>query len=141
MIAACNPVGTYWKYEEHIELSEISLPPKEIDRYDLHFFLRMPRDRDTLTEFAEEISRCEREHPLPIDYTFSQKVMLYSKKFKPRLSVDAIKAIQTSWVEAATKRGSVRIKNTLERLTKAFAKLNFKSNAKAILLIVMSELI
>ena len=126
MIAACNPVGTYWKYEDHIELSEIPLPPKEIDRYDLHFFLRMPRDRETLTEFAEEISRCERKYQLPIDYTFSQKLILYAKKFKPKLSVDAIKAIQTFWVEAATKRGSVRIKNTLERLTKAFAKLKFK---------------
>jgi replicative DNA helicase Mcm len=129
MIAACSPVGTYWKYEDHIELSEIPLPPKEIDRYDLHFFLRMPRDKETLTEFAEEISRCEKENPLPIDYTFLQKIILYSKKFKPKLSVDVIKAIQIFWVEAATKRGSVRIKNTLERLTKTFAKLNFKSVA------------
>ena len=104
MIAACNPVGTYWKYEDHIELSEIPLPPKEIDRYDLHFFLRMPRDKENLTEFAEEITRCEREHPLPIDYTSLQKVILYSKKFKPKLSVDAIKAIQMFWVESCYKK-------------------------------------
>ena len=40
-----------------------------------------------------------------------------------------LKQYKCSGWKAATKRGSVRIKNTLERLTKAFAKLNFNSIA------------
>src|SRR4051794_18565989 len=56
MIAACNPTGTFWKYSDKIESTEIPLPPKEIDRYGLQFFLRMPRDREQLKEFASEIA-------------------------------------------------------------------------------------
>jgi DNA replicative helicase MCM subunit Mcm2 (Cdc46/Mcm family) len=129
MIAACNPIGTNWKFADHIEMTEIPLPIKEIDRYDLHFFMRMPREKQALIEFDKEITKCEQENPLPIDYTLLQKIILYSKTFRPKLSDEAIELIGSAWIEFATRRGSVRIKNILERLTKTFAKLKFKSIA------------
>ncbi|ALI35432.1 MCM2/3/5 family protein [Candidatus Nitrosocosmicus oleophilus] len=129
MISACNPIGTYWKYPDHIDLSEIPLPPKEIDRYDLQFFLRMPRDRSDLKTFASELRKCDKNYHNSLDYTFLRKVMIYAKQFKPTLSEDAISEIENFWIDVATQRGSVRIKNVLERLTKAFAKLRFKNVA------------
>jgi DNA replicative helicase MCM subunit Mcm2 (Cdc46/Mcm family) len=127
MIAACNPTGTYWKNPDRIEMSEIPLPPKEIDRYDLIFVFRMPREKEQLKAFAFEISECDKNYLGPIDYTFLKKVILYSKQFKPKLTDEAIIEIQNYWIEIASKRGSVRIKNVLERLSKALAKLNFKN--------------
>jgi DNA replicative helicase MCM subunit Mcm2 (Cdc46/Mcm family) len=129
MISACNPIGTYWKYPDHIDPSEIPLPPKEIDRYDLQFFLRMPRDKLELKAFASELRQCDKKHLNSFDYTFLRKVIIYAKQFKSTLSEDAISEIENFWIEVATQRGSVRIKNVLERLTKAFAKLRFKSVA------------
>ncbi len=129
MIAACNPTGGTWKYPDRIELTEIPIPLKEIDRYDLIFVLRMSRDKETLDKLAEEIEKCEREHPLSIDYTLLQKIILYAKNFDPKIAKDACQLIKTCWTEIATQRGSIRIKNTLERLTKAIAKLKFKNIA------------
>ncbi|HET7284910.1 MAG TPA: hypothetical protein VFI70_09515 [Nitrososphaeraceae archaeon] len=129
MISACNPSGTNWKFDNHIELTEIPLPLKELDRYDLPFFLRMPRDPRLLKEFAQEITKCERENPLPIDYTFLQKVILYSKTFRPKLSDKAIEDIEEAWVKFVQIRGSIRVKDILVRLAKAFARLKLKSIA------------
>lgn len=129
MISACNPIGTYWKYPDRFDQSEIPLPPKEIDRYDLQFFLRMPRDKSDLKSFASELRQCDKKHPTSFDYTFLKKVMIYAKQFKPILSEGAISEIENFWIDVATQRGSVRIKNVLERLTKAFAKLRFKNVA------------
>ena len=67
-----------------------------------------------------------KNYPQPVDYTFLKKVILYSKQYKPKLSEEAIVEIQNYWIEVATHRGSVRIKNVLERLAKALAKLRFK---------------
>jgi hypothetical protein len=78
----------------------------------------MPRDKETLNKLAEEIERCEREHPLPIDYTLLQKIILYAKNFDSKIAKDAYQLIKTCWTEIATQRGSIRIKSTLERLTK-----------------------
>lgn len=130
MISACNPIGTYWKYLDHIDPSEIPMPPKEIDRYDLQFFMRMPRDESDLRLFASELRNCDKNHPGSNDYTLLRKVILYAKQFKPVLSEDAKSEIENFWVTVATQRGSVRIKNVLERLTKAFAKLRFKNMAE-----------
>lgn len=129
MISACNPIGTYWKYPDRFDQSEIPLPPKEIDRYDLQFFLRMPRDKSDLKSFASELRQCDKKHPTSFDYTFLKKVMIYAKQFKPILCEGAISEIENFWIDVATQRGSVRIKNVLERLTKAFAKLRFKNVA------------
>jgi replicative DNA helicase Mcm len=127
MIAACNPTGTYWKNHDRIEATEIPLPPKEIDRYDLQFFLRMPREKKQLKAFVSEIAECDKNYPQPVDYTFLKKVILYSKQFKPKLSEEVITEIQNYWIEVASHRGSVRVKNVLERLAKALAKLRFKN--------------
>ena len=129
MVAACNPKGTYWKYPDKIEIDEIPLPPKEIDRYDLIFFLRMPREREQLKEFASDIKESDKKYLESMDNTFLNKVILYSKQFKPKLSDESIEKIEDYWIEVAIHRGSVRIKNVLERLTKGFAKLRFKSVA------------
>lgn len=127
MIAACNPTHTYWKHSDRIEQTEIPLPPKEIDRYDLKFFMRMPREKEQLYSFASEMVECDNEYPLPVDYTFLKKVIHYSKQFKPKLSDQAITEIQNYWIEVACQTGSVRIKRVLERLSKAIAKLHFRN--------------
>lgn len=129
MVAACNPVGTYWKHRDRIEATEIPLPSKEIDRYDLQFFLRMPREKEQLKYFASEIAKCDKEFPGPVDYTFLKKVILIAKQFRPKLTDEAINEIQSYWIEVAAERGSIRIKNVLERLTKALARLRFKDMA------------
>ena len=73
-----------------IEINEIPLPPKEIDRYDLIFLLRMPRDKEQLKTFASEIEECDKNYFESVDYTFLNKIILYAKQFKPKLSDEAI---------------------------------------------------
>src|SRR6185437_4347814 len=129
LVSACNPTGTFFKNPDKIDIGEVPLPPKEIDRYDLQFFMRMPREKEQLKAFAAEIKECDKKYSGPVDYTFLKKVILYAKQFKPKLSDDAIEKIENYWIEVAIHRGSVRIKNVLERLTKGFAKLRFKKEA------------
>src|SRR6185312_4602570 len=129
LVSACNPTGTFFKNPDKIDIGEVPLPPKEIDRYDLQFFMRMPREKEQLKAFAADIKECDKKYSGPVDYTFLKKVILYAKQFKPKLSDDAIEKIENYWIEVAIHRGSVRIKNVLERLTKGFAKLRFKKEA------------
>ncbi len=57
MASVCNPTGTFWKDTYRID-PDIQLPPKEIDRYDFIFFLRMPREKGQLKAFEISFFVC-----------------------------------------------------------------------------------
>jgi replicative DNA helicase Mcm len=126
IIASANPINGNWKDDDKIDLNEIPAIKPLIDRFDLLFIFRTPKDPRDIREYAYRKSELDNKI-IPDYYNFLRKYIMYAKtKINPVLSEESKTMLNEYWIQLAGKFGSPRILETLFRLAKARARLKLK---------------
>lgn len=126
IIASANPVNnSTFTSDDRIDLDEIPAIKPLIDRFDLLFVFRTPRNTEEIRKYAYKKSELD-SIKIPDYYSFLRKYILYSKRFNPILNEEAKAMLTEYWVDLAGRFGSPRILETLFRLAKAVARLKLK---------------
>jgi replicative DNA helicase Mcm len=126
IIASANPVNnSTFLSDDRIDLDEIPAIKPLIDRFDLLFVFRTPRNTEDIRKYAYKKSELDNKI-IPDYYNFLRKYILYSKRFNPVLNDEAKAMLTEYWVDLAGRFGSPRILETLFRLAKATARLKLK---------------
>jgi len=135
IVASTNPIGSENHFEEKINIDQIPLIKPVIDRFDLIFVLREPKDEDEIREYAEK--KIEKlSNKIPNYYSYLKKHIAYAKQMKPELTYEAWSIIKEYYVKLAKKSnilsssvkfGSRRTFDTLVRVAKSVSKLKLKN--------------
>lgn len=126
IIASVNPVNnSTWNNKDIIDFNEIPAIRPLIDRFDLLYVYRMPRDSEENRKYAYKRSYFHGKK-IPDYSNFLRKYILYSKRRSPTLSDDAKSMLNEYWVKLASEFGSRRILETLFRLASAISRLKLK---------------
>jgi replicative DNA helicase Mcm len=126
IIASANPVNnSTFLSDDKIDLDEIPAIKPLIDRFDLLFVFRTPRNIEDIRKYAYKKSELDSKI-IPDYYSFLRKYILYSKRFNPILNDEARAMLTEYWVDLAGRFGSPRILETLFRLAKAVTRLKLK---------------
>jgi replicative DNA helicase Mcm len=127
IIASANPVNVEWKDNEKIDINEIVILRPLVDRFDLVFVFRKPKDKKEIREYEMEKSKleskCISDYPI-----FLIKYIEYAKRLEPIFSDEAKMMLTEFFVQISSNGfGSYRIRDTLLRLAKARARLKLKN--------------
>jgi DNA replicative helicase MCM subunit Mcm2 (Cdc46/Mcm family) len=88
IIASANPVNVEWKDNEKIDINEIVILRPLVDRFDLVFVFRKPKDKKEIREYGMEKSKLESK--CISNYSiFLIKYIEYAKRLKPIFSDEA----------------------------------------------------
>jgi DNA replicative helicase MCM subunit Mcm2 (Cdc46/Mcm family) len=137
IIASANPVKSSWDDNNNnnddgdkIDLDQIPAIKPLVDRFDLMFVFRTPRDRDVIRTYADKKSDLD-DKLIPDYYNYLKKHIIYARQFNPRLSEEAKSMLTEYWANLAENFGSPRILETLFRLAKARSRLKLKQMVDA----------
>jgi DNA replicative helicase MCM subunit Mcm2 (Cdc46/Mcm family) len=129
IVATANPSSTNWNNEDKVNINEIPVLKALIDRFDLPFVFRTPRDSQALRELAYGISEIEESAKVPEYLAYIRKHIAYSKTLNPRVTDAAKVMLNEYYIKVAKDFGSPRLLKTLYKLTKARAALKLKNLA------------
>jgi MCM2/3/5 family protein/minichromosome maintenance replisome factor len=133
IIASANPINSTWKnddYGEKIDLNEIPAIKPLIDRTDLIFVFKKPKDENAIREYTYKKSKLE-DQLTPDYYNCLRKHIMYAKRINPKMSDEAKIMLNEYYIKISINFGSHRIRETLYRLAKAIARLKLKEIADA----------
>jgi replicative DNA helicase Mcm len=133
IIASANPINSTWKNNDYggkIDLNEIPAIKPLVDRKDLIFVFKKPKDESAIREYTYKKSKLEDQ--LTPDYNnYLRKHIMYAKRINPKVSDEAKIMLNEYYIKISINFGSYRIRETLYRLTKAIARLKLKEIADA----------
>jgi replicative DNA helicase Mcm len=130
IIASANPVNnSSWSEDQKINLNEIPALKPIIDRFDLIFVVRTPKDENVIRQYT--YLKSLQEGSLIPDYSnYLKKHITYAKRFNPIFSDEAKSILDEFFIRLITKNknkkdvfNSPRRRDSIYRIAKAISKL------------------
>lgn len=128
IIGSANPTTGNIPEYRNITLDDIPAIKPLIDRFDLIFTFKTPRDLENLREYTRAKSKFE-DSVIPNYNAYLEKHLLYAKGFNPKVSDDAKVILDDYYIGVAKNTGSPRIRETIYNITRMIARLNLKGIA------------
>ena len=132
IIASANPVNnSSWSEAQKINLNEIPALKPIIDRFDLIFVVRIPKDENVIRQYTYRKSL--QEDSLIPDYSnYLKKHITYAKRFNPIFSDEAKSILNEFFIKLISKHkkdvfNSPRRRDSIYRIAKAISKLKLKN--------------
>ena len=128
IIGSANPTSSKWSNNSEdgkISLDDIPAIKPLIDRFDMMFIFRTPRDVDAIRKYTYTKSVYE-DAPIPDYNPYIEKHLLYAKQFNPRISDDAKMMLSEYYIGIARQSGSPRVRETIFNIARMIARLNLK---------------
>jgi hypothetical protein len=135
IIASANPVNnSSWAEDQKINLNEIPALKPIIDRFDLIFVVRTPKDENVIRQYT--YIKSLQEGSLIPDYSnYLKKHITYAKRFNPIFSDEAKSILDESFIRLITRNkhkskdvfNSPRRRDSIYRIAKAISKLKLKN--------------
>jgi DNA replicative helicase MCM subunit Mcm2 (Cdc46/Mcm family) len=134
IIASANPVNnSSWSEDQKINLNEIPALKPIIDRFDLIFVVRTPKDENVIRQYT--YLKSLQEGSLIPDYSnYLKKHITYAKRFNPVFSDEAKSILDEFFIRLITKNknkkdvfNSPRRRDSIYRIAKAISKLKLKN--------------
>ena len=134
IIASANPINnSKWNDDNKININEIPAIRPLIDRFDLTFIIRPITEEKNLREYAYQKSHNITDKFKPEYTPYLRKHIMYSKRFNPKISDEAISIINEYYIKLQhTSNNNFITPRTLDRLyrlIKARARLQLKNVA------------
>lgn len=133
IIASANPVNnSSWSEDQKINLNEIPALKPIIDRFDLIFVVRTPKDENIIRNYT--YLKSSQEGSLIPDYSnYLKKHIAYAKRLNPIFSDEAKSILDEFFIRLLTRNknkkdvfNSPRRRDSLYRIAKAISKLKLK---------------
>ena len=129
IIGSANPTTSKWRIDSNdgkVNLDDIPAIKPLVDRFDLMFVFKTSKDPNDLREYTYKKSKSE-SSKIPNYDEFITKYLIYAKRFNPIISDEAETILNEYYIGIARTVDSPRVRDTLFRVARMFARLKLKN--------------
>ena len=133
IVGSANPTGSKWSNMDsdgRINIDDIPAIKPLLDRFDYVFIIKTSRDEQAIRNYANARSKYE-DIPVPNYNLYLEKHLIYSKRFKLKMSNEATTMLNEYYVGIAKIVGSPRVRDTIFKTAKMIARLKLKNIVEA----------